>query len=44
MPGAREGEAGRQRTATTVGDYVPGMPDRYAMGEYRRVTELSASG
>ena len=41
---ARAGEAGTQRAATTVGDYVAGMTDRYAMDEYRRLTDLSVSG
>ncbi len=41
---ARAGEAGTARAATTVGDYVAGMTDRYAMDEYRRLTDLSVSG
>jgi dGTPase len=41
---ARAGEANTQRAATTVGDYVAGMTDRYAMDEYRRLTDLSVSG
>jgi dGTPase len=41
---ARAGEAGMQRAATIVGDYVAGMTDRYAMDEHRRLTDLSVSG
>ena len=41
---ARAGEAGTHRAATTVGDYVAGMTDRYAMDEHRRLTDLSVTG
>jgi dGTPase len=41
---ARAGESGTARAAVTVGDYVAGMTDRYAMDEYRRLTDLSVSG
>ncbi len=41
---ARAGEAGLSRAATTVGDYVAGMTDRYAMDEHRRLTDLGISG
>jgi dGTPase len=41
---ARAGEAGKPRCAVTVGDYVAGMTDRYAMDEYRRLTDLSVTG
>jgi dGTPase len=41
---ARAGEAGSQRAAAIVGDYVAGMTDRYAMDEHRRLTDLSVSG
>ncbi|HEY6433327.1 MAG TPA: deoxyguanosinetriphosphate triphosphohydrolase [Acetobacteraceae bacterium] len=41
---ARAGEARTQRAATTVGDYVAGMTDRYAMDEYRRLTDITVSG
>jgi dGTPase len=41
---ARAGEAGTQRAATVVGDYVAGMTDRFAMDEHRRLTDLSVSG
>jgi len=41
---ARAGEAGEARAAATVGDYVAGMTDRYAMDEYRRLTDLSVTG
>jgi len=41
---ARAGEAGLSRAAVTVGDYVAGMTDRYAMDEHRRLTDLAVSG
>jgi dGTPase len=41
---ARAGESGTQRAATTVGDYVAGMTDRYATDEYRRLTDITVSG
>jgi dGTPase len=41
---ARAGEGGTQRAATTVGDYVAGMTDRYAMDEYKRLTDISVNG
>jgi len=41
---ARAGEAGTQRAATIVGDYVAGMTDRYAMDEHRRLTDISING
>ena len=41
---ARAGEAGTQRAANTVSDYIAGMTDRYAMDEHRRLTDLSVSG
>ena len=41
---ARAGESGTQRAASTVGDYVAGMTDRYAMDEHRRLTDLGVSG
>ena len=41
---ARAGEAGTHRAANTVGDYIAGMTDRYAMDEHRRLTDLSVSG
>ena len=41
---ARAGEPGEARAAATVGDYVAGMTDRYAMDEYRRLTDLSVTG
>jgi dGTPase len=40
---ARAGEAGTQRSATIVGDYVAGMTDRYAMDEHRRLTDISVN-
>ena len=41
---ARAGAGGTARSAITVGDYVAGMTDRYAMDEHRRLTDLSVSG
>ncbi|MDE2582548.1 MAG: deoxyguanosinetriphosphate triphosphohydrolase [Rhodospirillales bacterium] len=41
---ARAGEAGGARAAATVGDYVAGMTDRYAIDEYRRLTDLAVTG
>ncbi|MBS0639952.1 MAG: deoxyguanosinetriphosphate triphosphohydrolase [Acetobacteraceae bacterium] len=41
---ARAGEPGTQRCAVTVGDYVAGMTDRYAMDEHRRLTDISFNG
>ena len=41
---ARAGEAGSQRAATIVGDYVAGMTDRYAMDEHRRLTDIAENG
>ncbi len=41
---ARAGEGGAQRAATTVCDYVAGMTDRYAMDEYKRLTDISVNG
>jgi dGTPase len=40
----RAGEAGMQRSAVTVADYVAGMTDRYAMDEHRRLTDISVPG
>jgi dGTPase len=40
----RAGEGGMQRSAATVADYVAGMTDRYAMDEYKRLTDISVSG
>jgi dGTPase len=40
----RAGEGGLQRSATTVGDYVAGMTDRYAMDEHKRLTDISVNG
>src|SRR6202167_4786810 len=41
---ARAGEGGMQRSATIIGDYVAGMTDRYAMDEYRRLTDIGVNG
>jgi dGTPase len=41
---ARAGEAGTQRAAGVVGDYIAGMTDRYAMDEHRRLTDITVSG
>ena len=40
----RAGEGGTQRSAVIVADYVAGMTDRYAMDEYRRLTDVSVNG
>jgi dGTPase len=40
----RAGEADPRRAALTVADYVAGMTDRYALDEYRRLTDLSVPG
>ncbi len=47
LPGdwrAKAGEAGTQRAARIVGDYIAGMTDRFAMDEHRRLTDITASG
>ena len=43
---ARPRRGGRRRRARrrSVGDYVAGMTDRYAMDEHRRLTDLSVTG
>ncbi len=41
---ARAGEGATSRAAVTVGDYVSGMTDRYAMDEHRRLTDITVSG
>ena len=41
---ARAGEGGMARAAAVVCDYVAGMTDRYAMDEYRRLTDIAISG
>jgi len=38
---ARAGDGGGARTAITVGDYIAGMTDRYAIDEHRRLTDLT---
>jgi dGTPase len=40
----RAGEGGTERAAVVVSDYVAGMTDRYAMDEYRRLTDISVAG
>jgi len=41
----RAGEpGGTQRAAAIVADYVAGMTDRYAMDEYRRLTDIGFNG
>ncbi|HTU52516.1 MAG TPA: deoxyguanosinetriphosphate triphosphohydrolase, partial [Acetobacteraceae bacterium] len=32
------------KTAVTVGDYIAGMTDRFALEEHRRLTDLSVPG
>jgi dGTPase len=41
---ARAGEPGTHRCAIIVCDYVAGMTDRYAMDEYRRLTDITIQG
>ncbi len=40
----RAGEGDSKRAALTVADYVAGMTDRFAVEEYRRLTDLSIPG
>ena len=40
----RAGEADPKRAALTVCDYVAGMTDRFAVDEYRKLTDLSVPG
>ncbi len=40
----RAGEGDPRRAALTVADYVAGMTDRFALDEYRRLTDLSIPG
>ncbi len=40
----RAGEADPKRAALTVCDYVAGMTDRFAVEEYRKLTDLSVPG
>jgi len=40
----RAGEPGTARAATTVGDYVAGMTDRFARDEYQRLTDIAVPG
>ncbi len=40
----RVGEADPRRAALTVCDYVAGMTDRFALEEYKRLTDLSIPG
>src|ERR1700761_9285386 len=41
---ARAGEGATPRCAAIVCDYIAGMTDRYAMDEYRRLTDLGVNG
>lgn len=41
---ARAGEAGSPQAAETVGDYIAGMTDRFALEEYRRLTDPHVGG
>ena len=41
---ARAGEGGTVRAAGMVCDYIAGMTDRYAMDEYRRLTDVAIPG
>ncbi len=38
------GEGGTEKAARTVTDYIAGMTDRFAMDEYKRLTDLSIPG
>jgi dGTPase len=40
----RAGEGDSKRAALTVSDYIAGMTDRFAVEEYRRLTDLSIPG
>jgi dGTPase len=40
----RAGESDSKRAALTVADYIAGMTDRFAVEEYRRLTDLSTPG
>ncbi len=40
----RAGEADPKRAAQTVSDYIASMTDRFAMDEYRRLTDLGIPG
>ena len=40
----RAGEGDDKRVALTVADYIAGMTDRFAVEEYRRLTDLSIPG
>jgi dGTPase len=40
----RAGEGDSKRAALTVADYIAGMTDRFAVEEYRRLTDLSIPG
>jgi dGTPase len=40
----RAGEGDSKRVALTVADYIAGMTDRFAVEEYRRLTDLSIPG
>ena len=48
LPGEWRGRAGdvagSARAALTVSDYIAGMTDRFAMREYRQLTDLSVPG
>ena len=41
---ARAGEADPRRAALTVSDYIAGMTDRFAVEEYRKLTDLATPG
>jgi dGTPase len=41
---ARAGEAGTAQAAETVCDYIAGMTDRFALEEYRRLTDPHVGG
>jgi dGTPase len=41
---ARAGDAGTPRAARVVCDYIAGMTDRFALEEYKRLTDPSVPG
>ncbi len=44
LPAEWGARAAREETAVTVGDYIAGMTDRFALEEHRRLTDLSIPG
>ena len=44
IAGDAGGKAGGERAARTITDYIAGMTDRFALDEYKRLTDLSIAG